>query len=208
MTVTCRDDILYVEVQTPRQNDSRAQFLVDRELDRLFFLTHLRVKAEVCGGSVSADLRMTWNIHGAIPSGTKPQRWNHSLGIQLRLWSLASETDDPILKIILLYQIIELSFPNLSSYPQYKDSRYPPDPLTECRFLRHLVVHVGAVDSASLRAYCAHMGFPSTMLDRTDAAHVERVSGKWRLLEQQASNILRRALGLPVAGAGSASKSP
>lgn len=194
MSVVCRDDAVYVEVQTPSEEDARAQFHVDRELDRLFFLTCVRVKAEMCTRRVQASFHGAWSIHGSIPPGTVQQDWNYVLGVQLRLWAIASELHDPIVKIIVLYQIIELAFPNPNSYPVYTDASQAPHPRTECRLLRHLVVHAGEVTNPQLQTYCTHLGLPPLMLDRTDSGYVELLSSKCQLVEQEAKLVLQRAL--------------
>ena len=191
MKVVHRDDTYYMEVETTKEEDAGAQFHVDRELDRLFFLTCVRVKAEMCKRKVSAKFVVAWSIQGEIPSGTKPQQWNYTLGLQLRIWSLACETTDPLAKIVLLYQIIELSCP---AFPAYADETQPPHPLTECKFLRHLVVHAGDVGGGELKTYCAYLGIPPLMLDRTDSSFVELISSKCKLVEEQAKGVIQAAL--------------
>jgi hypothetical protein len=100
-------------------------------------------------------------------------------------------------KIILLYQIIELSAP---SYPPYLNSTKPPHPLTECKLLRHLIAHAGDANSSELRTYCAYLNVPPVMLDRTDSAYVELLSSKCKLVEAQAKGVLESALILPSSG--------
>lgn len=191
MTVVHREDACYIEVQTAKEEDPSAQFHVDRELDRLFFLTCVRVEAEMCRRTGSAEFVVAWSVHGPIPSGTKRQHWSYALGVQLRLWSLACAATDPFAKIVLLYQIIELSNP---SFPPYTDATKAPAPLTECKLLRHLVVHSGDVGGGELKTYCSYLGLPPVMLDRTDSSYVELLSRKWKLVEKQAEHVLQRAL--------------
>lgn len=191
MTIVPRDSAYYIEVETQREEDGRAQFHVARELDRLFFLTCVRVKAEMCRRTVSTELNLAWNILGPIPPGTEPQEWSYELGLQLRLWSLACETTDPLAKVVLLYQIIELAHPK---FLRYSDEKQPPDPLTECKLLRHLIVHAGDVDDPALRAYCKYLNIPPLMLDRTDNAYVDLISAKCKFVEEQARRVLQSAL--------------
>lgn len=191
MTVIDRDGDFCIEVNSQREEDACAQFHLARELDRLFFLTGVRVKPEMCRRTAFSEQRFAWSVHGSIPSGTAPQTWNYALGVQLRLWALACEAVDPLAKIVLLYQIIELSAP---TFPKYSDSAIPPDPLTECKLLRDLIVHAGDVDGRQLRTYCAYLNVAPLMLDRTDDAYVELLLAKCSLVEQQAKLILQNAL--------------
>lgn len=191
MKVVSRGGACYLEVETATEEDARAQFHVDRELDRLFFLTCVRAKAEMCKRTVSAEFRIAWSIHGSLPAGTKPQDWNYTLGLQLRLWSLACEASDPLAKILLFYQVIELSRP---TFVPYSDPTKPPHPLTECKLLRHLVAHAGDASHSDLKTYCTYLGLPPVMLDRTDSAHVELLAAKCKLVEEQARLVLQSAL--------------
>jgi hypothetical protein len=191
MTVVDRDGAHYIDVKTSTEEDARAQFHVDRELDRLFFLTCVGIKAEMCTRTVLGEFRGGWSIHKPIPRGCKAQVWNYALGVQLRLWSIASEVTDPLAKILLMYQIIELSNP---SFPPYSDPTKSPDPLMECKLLRDLVVHAGDVESRQLKAYCAHLNLPPVLLDRTDSSYVGLLSAKCKLLEEQAELVLASAL--------------
>lgn len=191
MSVVHRGGAYFIEVETSKQEDERAQFHVERELDRLFFLTSVRVRVEMCKRTVSAKFQGAWSIQGPIPRGTKPLQWSYKLGLQLRLWSLACQTMDPLEKIVLLYQIIELSEP---SFRPYSDATQEPDPLTECKLLRHLIVHVGNVRDNQLKTYCTHLNVPPVMLDRTDPSFVELLSVKWKFVEEQAKGVLQSAL--------------
>lgn len=194
MTVDTLDDGTYIAITTPQEEDKTAQYLIDRELDRLFFLTCVRLNAQMLTRSVTADLRLSWAIHGAIPAGTGPQKWSYILPIQLRLWALAAAVEDPMTKIMLLFQIIELSFPESSDYPEYKDANLPPNPRTECKLVRHLVAHAGEPGKPQLKLYRDYLGIPYLMLDRTDSTHSELIYGKVSLVESVAKSILQNAL--------------
>ncbi|HEV6968080.1 hypothetical protein [Roseateles sp.] len=188
-----RSDGAYIIVATLLEEDEHAQYLVDRELDRLFFLTGVRFRAEMCRRSVHADLRANWCIHARIPNNVAPLSWSYNLALQLRLWSVAFETLDPMIRMLLLFQIIELSYPAPSDFPPYLDSRLAPHPLTECKMLRHLIAHAGDADHNSLKRYCAHLGLPEVMLDRTDPTHVAAIASKLPLMELEARKCLRHA---------------
>lgn len=191
MSVVPREGATYIDVETSKDEDECAQFLVDRELDRVFFLTSVRVKSEMCRRTVSSEQRFAWSIHAPIPPGTTVQTWNYELGLQLRLWSLACETDDPLTKIVLFYQIIELSCPPRD---QYEDPSRPPKPLTECKLLRNLIVHAGNVTFPETKNYCEYLGMPELMCDRTDRSYVELLAAKQGFVESQAQGVIQRAL--------------
>lgn len=191
MLVALREGATYIDVETPKEEDECAQFLVDRELDRVFFLTSVRVKAEMCRRTVSSEQRFAWPIHAAIPTGTTVQTWSYELGLQLRLWSLACETEDPLAKIVLFYQVIELSCPPPD---QYNDPSRPPKPLTECKLLRNLIVHAGNVTFQETKNYCEYLGMPELMCDRTDRLYVELLAAKQRFVESQAKGVIQMAL--------------
>lgn len=189
-----RDDGTYIQVTTEREEDPSAQYQVDRELDRLFFLTCVRVRAVMCTKSIVSDLGLKWSIHGILPPSIERQNWTYNLAAQLRLWAIASEIDDPPTKIVLLFQVIELAYPAKNNYPRYLNSTIPPHPRTECKLLRHLVVHAGDVDSQELKNYCDYLELPQLMLDRTDRQHIDALAAKVNLLELEAKAILQSAL--------------
>lgn len=191
--IESRSDGLYIRVTTPVDEDERTQYLVDRELDRLYFLTYVRFRAEMCRRTVFATLTMRWNIQAPLPSTIAPLDWSYELALQLRLWAIAAEVFDPIPKILLLYQIIELAHPDPKDFPSYSDSSAPPHPLTECKMLRHLVSHAGAVSTPGLKNYCAYIGLPPLMLDRTDPEYVAIISAKAPLIETEARACLQSA---------------
>lgn len=45
--VTERDDGIYVTIESASPEDERCQYLIDRELDRHFFLTNVRIQGEM-----------------------------------------------------------------------------------------------------------------------------------------------------------------
>ena len=192
--VSSRADGLYLKVATSKAEDMTAQYLVDRELDRLFFLTRIRLKGVMCTKVITMSVRLVWGDRGILPVNVTRQKWSYELALQLRLWALAGEEVDPLMKIVLLYQIIELAYPSKNDYPAYTDAQMPPDTRTECKFLRHLVVHAGDVISPQLKIYCEYLGLPPLMLDRTDAQHVEVLSNKFTLVEHTARSAIEKAL--------------
>lgn len=133
-------------------------------------------------------------MHGALPVTIKPLAWSYELALQLRLWAIAAPHDDQLVKILLLFQVIELSYPSKNDYPPYVDHTTPPHPRTECKLLRHLVAHSGDVDGTDLKNYCAYLGLPALMLDRTDPHYVAVLTNKASFVELEARKVLASAL--------------
>jgi len=179
--VTQEPDGIYVSIPSPTPEDRQCQGLIDRELDRHYFLTFVKIKADMVRKKILKAFRAAYACHGALPENILPQVWDKQLPIQLRLWSLASETEDHTLKALLLFQIIELTYPTLNSnsdYPEYKDSSNPPAPRTECKFIRHLVAHSGHVEGTQLKRYCNYLGICERMFEPTDSDHVRILKRK------------------------------
>jgi len=189
MQLDRRSDGTYVEVTGLGAEAPAAQYFVDRELDRVFFLTHVKLKAEMCRREVSVDSTARYAIHGVLPPGTARARWTYELAIQLRLWAIAQVTEDPIGKLLLLYQILELDRPPATS-TRYSNSSLAPDPRRECKLLRDLVTHAGNVSNCELKLYCDYLGIPHLMLDRTDEQLVQLIASKVCLVEEQAKLAL------------------
>lgn len=192
--VESRADGTYVSVDSKDPEDSTAQYCIDRELDRVYFLTCVRVRAVMCRKRVTASQSIRYSIHGTLPVTIAPQVWSYNLGLQLRLWAIASELDDPLAKLLLLFQIIELSYPLRSDYPQYIDSAIPPHPRTESKLLRHVVTHSGEVTGTELKNYCEHLGLPHLMLDRTDQQHMDIFAKRVAIVENEGKAVLASAL--------------
>lgn len=202
MRVEDRPDGLYVLVDTPIQDDPAAQALMDRELDRLHFLTCVEVRAEMCTRTVISDLRGSYRIHGNLPPDVRPQVWKDPLPLQLKLWSLAASTDDPPSKVLLLFQIIELSHPNTSdptSYPRYCDARVAPNPRTEAKLLRHMVAHAGSDIRPELEKYLSHIGLKPMLANHIDPAWRAAIASRVASVQQQAEATIKEAL-RPFAG--------
>ena len=191
------NDGIYIYVESNVTDDEQLKYLVTRELDRHFFLTCVKINAEIVKSQVTATLEYSWRIHGSLPKNVRPQRWNYDLPIQLRLWALASDSRDMMTKVILLFQIIELTFPRGSHfYPEYKNSSRTPHPLTECKFVRDLVAHAGDVSTNQLKLYCKYLGLPALMLDPTDISYMKVIKDKLNLLETQAKDVISKSLSL------------
>lgn len=188
------NDGIYIYVESSVTDDESLKYLVNRELDRHFFLTCVKIKAEIVKSQISATFEHSWRIHGSLPKNVRPQHWNYELALQLRLWALASDSRDMMTKVILLYQIIEITYPESSHYPNYTDSSIAPHPLTECKFVRHLVAHAGNVHYFGLKQYCDYLGLPALMLDPTDISYTNVIKNKLNLLETQAKDVILKSL--------------
>ena len=190
-----RGDDVYVRIKSATAEDPRCQYLIDRELDRHFFLTFVKIRAKLVRTTAWNAVEIRYSIHGSLPDDIRPQNWDYKLPIQLRLWSIAADTNDIWAKLILLFQIIELTYSERLHYEKYdNDATVAPHPLTECKFVRHLVVHSGNVCGLQLKLYCAYIGFPEVMLDITDPAHYRIIASKVPLMETEAKNVIERAL--------------
>lgn len=193
--VELRQDGLYAVVASAVPEDDTTQPLVERELDRLFFLTCVRLRAEMCRRTVTADFRFSYRVHGGIPPGTAPLSWTDSLALQFRLWSIAVDNSDPIVRVLLFFQVIEISHPDMadkSVYPPYCDPTQPPQPRTEAKLLRHLVSHAG--DSRpETSAYLSFLGLPPRLSNLTHPDWLAKVCDRLPVVESEARAILRNA---------------
>ena len=123
-------------------------------------------------------------------------QWTPRLSLQLKLWAIAVDSTDYYLKLILFFQIIELSHPNLhdkGSYPPYDDSGAPPHPRTEAKLLRHLVAHAADARPETGR-YLEFLGLPLQLSNMTHPDWDRTISGKVSQVEVQARDELRSAL--------------
>ena len=201
--VTQESDGIYVSIPSQDPEDRRCQYLIDRELDRHYFLTFVKVKAEMVRKRLHVVSRTAYGGHGTLPENILPQVWDNKLSIQLRLWSLAAYAEDHTLKALLLFQIIELAYPDRSDYPKY-DPPSPIDPLTVCKFIRHLAAHTGKVKNDGLKKYCKQIGIPERMFDPINPDHGRILRQKIPLLEAQAKRVISNCISLaaPAGGAG------
>lgn len=191
---TKEKDGLHISLNSVTPEDDKCQFLIDRELDRHFFLTSVKIKASMIRTRVSASITTRFNIHGALGEDVKPQQWNYELPIQLKLWSIAIDSNEILLQIILFYQIIELTYTDDQCFPIYIDSTVAPAPLTECKFLRNMAAHSGDVGSPQLKRYCEYLSIPEVMHDPTDLQYIGIFKSKLYLLKSEAQNAIQKSL--------------
>lgn len=196
MSLDTRDDGLYVTVASQGSEDQSTQQLINRELDRIFFLTNVRVRAEMIRRSVMATFPMARSVHSELPAGKGPQTWTDIIALQLRLWALASDADDLSMKVILHFQIVELSFPDTSDrqlYPPYQDASTPPHPRTESKLLRHLVAHAGQPRHET-RVYLEHLGLPNVLSNQIHVDWEPKLRSRLAILEGEVRSVLLSAV--------------
>ena len=195
MRVLERPDGVYVNVESAEDEDLSTQSLIDREVDRIQFLTCVKFRAEMCRSAVSATVSSCWRVHGALPEEVRPITWTDTLALQLRLWALATEAQDPGLKVLLHFQIIELSYPDTrdrAAYPPYTGGPHPPHPRTEAKLLRHLVAHAGDAKSET-GLYLAYLGLPNRLGNYSHPDWLTKITNAGKRVEEQAREIVRRA---------------
>lgn len=185
---------IYISVPSSVPEDKSTQYLIDRELDRHRFLTTVNIKAELVTKRVRGKLQIRYRRHEKLNDDIKPQKWNYELPIQLRLWSVAIDAEELLLKVILYFQIIELSYQSKKYYPVYQDTKIPPNPLTECKLLRNMAAHSGKAASAQQKLYCEHLGIRPSMHDPTDLEFIRIFQSKIKLLKSEAKKAIEQSL--------------
>lgn len=197
MEVDKTSEGIYIDVESSSDEDIEAQSRIDRELDRIYFLTCNRMRAEMCRRSVTKSLTCRYTVFGKIPDGTKPIHWTDKLALQLRLWQIASEADDPLIKVLLYFQIVELEYPNTrdnAAYPEYSDVSIAPDPKTEAKLLRHIVAHAGEPLQSGTKNYLDFLGLPRTLSNLTNPEWLEKIRLRIPIVIDVARGIIRNSL--------------
>ncbi|MBC2703570.1 hypothetical protein [Desulfobacula sp.] len=199
-----QNDKTYLTVELPSgSNEYDSFFFLQREVDRLFFVTGARIKYDLISienndGSFTgfSDLKMMLQAVKQLPENIERQQWDaNDITVHLRLWTLAFSPDIPLAaKINLLFQIIETEHPDTNNnavYPIYHDSTNPPDPKTEAKLLRHLMSHGKApVTQNSLRQYCTFLGIPHEMHNPVDRSFISSIKKRLPVLINEARKII------------------
>lgn len=193
-----RKNGLYAIVASIEPEDASTQQLIDRELDRLYFLTCVRLHAEMIRRPAQASYSTSNRIHGKIPEGLAQLSWSDELTLQLKLWSIAIDSTDYIVRILLYYQIIEVSYPKTDdkeNYPTYEyvDKTKPPIPRTEAKLLRNLIAHAG-VARTETNEYLKFLGLPSRLSNLTYPDWHKKILERLPILEQQARELLQNKI--------------
>ena len=199
------DIFLFVNIDE-RINEKQVQFLVDREFDRIFFLTGCKinfslVNIEYPDGHKKSlcDIKFSINAIQAIPDNIGPQLWENNIDTQLKLWFLAHGENIPLAsKINLLFQILEIEYPytgNQTIYPLYEDSSSEPSPMTEAKLLRHIVSHgKSPINNHQLRKYCEFLGLRPEMHDPANAEFIDIINRRLPVITRLAKEIIEAKL--------------
>lgn len=198
MQMEMRGRDLFVVVETSKEEDEEAHQLVRRELDRIYFFTAIRATAEMCSRTVRSDFPASYRILGLLPAELEAQDWNPIITLQLRLWSVADEITDSPTRLLILFQIIELTYPlkpNTPDYPKYESHHHAPERRTEAKLLRHLVTHAEHASRRETQLYVRYLGLESDLMaNRSDPKWLRIVSEKVGLVRDEARDVIRAAI--------------
>jgi hypothetical protein len=205
-------DALLIKVASATTTTDEEIFKrVQRECDRIAFLTGenpdpcFARKDGPNGSTIASDCRWARTFGVApIPGDLDRQTWEPELPVQLRLWQLAGAQHLPIaVRIVLLFQIIEMRFPDTDTnkpghptqYPEYEDSSIDPHPLTEAKLLRHLASHgKKPMSSCEIGRYCERHRIPAESNDPTDAGLTLLFTSRFPVVEQEARRLIDQAI--------------
>lgn len=194
MSMQVDGDIWHIEVESRTEEDADTQQLVDRELDRVFFFTMVRLSAEMCRRTVGVSLHCSWDVQADLPPGLKAQDWSQTLELQARYWRYAADTSDPILRVLLYFQVIELTHPRLDdqrAYPEFTGLENATlHPRTESKLLRHLVTHAGDDSWPETTAYLRHLELPAVLNNMAHPTWKAILQQKVSIVQAQAKKIL------------------
>lgn len=152
--VTTENNNVYLEIIDVKYNDLSYEQKIERELDRWFFLTTTKVAAEIIGQRIEKEFCFKIGAEQSFPNDIGKQEWDAILALQLRLWLMADECNELNFKILLLYQIIELSG---CDFDKYTNPNVPPSEITECKLLRHLIAHSSLDSNREIGFYIKHL---------------------------------------------------
>jgi len=187
-------------------DENKAKFLLDRELDRIFFLSGKKIESsltlvEYPDGRKRTTVTIKYDINAIqkIPEEIAPQQWANNIDVQLKLWVLAHTYNIPLAaKINLLFQIIEIEYPNIrdqSIYPLYNDSTIVPNPMTEAKLLRHIVSHgKSPIKNDQLRKYCDFLELSPEMHDPSNAQFIDVINRRLPIITRLAKEIIEAKL--------------
>ena len=198
--------LLVVEPQSDL-TDEQVFNQVQQEFDRIDFLTGVYLspkpdRKENPNGSIQAISSIAVFLHGIkpLPAEIDRQDWDKSLPVQLRLWKLAHSPNLPLSsQINLLFQIIEISYPNTDDekdFPPYLDSKKSPEPPTEAKLLRHLASHgkQKMKRSKQVQRYCKYLAIPEESHDPTDFKFLQVLRDGLPIVENEARKVINEAI--------------
>ena len=197
-------DALMLEVVA--EPDEEVFGRVQQECDRIAFLTgedpepRFARKDNPDGSTTASSTRGARTAgYVPIPADLDRQVWDVALPVQLRLWQLAGLPRLPIaVRIVLLFQIIEIAFPNRSNatdYPKYEGPSWKLHPRTEARLLRDLASHgKTAMGNPEIQDYCALHKLPAESHDPRNRLLMQLFSGRVVVVEKEARGIIDQAI--------------
>jgi len=198
-----QDQLMLVIESSAQLNEEKIFYELQRECDRIFFLTGeqlnpIFIYKENPDGSKRVENEINYILHGIekLPSDIDRQKWQSQLDVQLRLWQLAHLPNTPIsVQVILLFQIIESSYPNKNVYPEYKDYKIDPHPRTEAKLIRHWVSHQRPkVDKPQLQNYCKYLGIQEIFFNPTDTNHQRIIPKLYEHVKKEAQKVIDNAI--------------
>lgn len=202
-TIEQNDNTYLIIEHASGTNENDSFFFLQREVDRLFFLTGINIKYELDtienndGSFIGiSGLKCMLTAVAQLPENIDRQQWGtDDIAVHLRLWSLAFSPNLPLsAKVNLLFQIIEIEYPDTSDnavYPNYNDRANPPAPKTEAKLLRHLMSHgKGPIANNSLRQYCSFLGISPEMHNPIDHNFIIGVNKRLPILVDEARRII------------------
>ncbi|MDP8263199.1 MAG: hypothetical protein P9M13_07850 [Candidatus Ancaeobacter aquaticus] len=195
----------FLIVETMSGLDRDVFIEVQKECDRIFFLTGEQLNPQFewkkNDDGVTTRLqsfRNDFRCVEKIPDNSTKQQWTPCLTVQLRLWQLAKLPDLPIAAMVnLLFQIVEIAFPDKKQYPKYVNSNIPPDSKRESFLLRDLVSHSGAIMySDQLKEYCKFLNIERTFHDPTDVNFTKAIRRRFNIVEDEARKVISEQITL------------
>ena len=191
--------VLFVDLEHS-SNENAVFYYVQRECDRLFFLTGEQLNPKLLRIE-DAGKKHLFNNQDFITAGFERlqddidrQQWTHKLTLQLRLWQLAHLPNLPIsVQIALLFQVIEASHPDTKDYPPFHENDLAPHPRTEAKLIRNWVSHQGKIYE-QLARYCKYLEIEPGLFDPTDVRHQRTIPMLLEKVKREAEGIIDAAL--------------
>lgn len=198
----------FLEFETSKvMDDDQVRFLIERECNRIFFLTNerlepnLKIKVLPDGSkhryeSIQAPFRNYKKIEPEISQ----QEWDKKIATQLKLWYLSKykETFDDIIR--LWFKIIEASYPDTqdeTQYPPYFDTNDPPHPRTEAKLLRNYVSHQQPnISSKQLRNYCLFLKIPTNFFTPIDFETPKIMGIRMEIIRKETRKTINRSISI------------
>lgn len=187
--VIIENNNIYLEIIDVKHKSLSCQQEVERELDRWFFLTTTKVTAEKIEQSCEKAFCFQIIAEQSFPDDIEKQEWDAVLALQLRLWFMANECNELNFKILLLYQVIELSS---CIFDKYTNPNVPPSEITECKLLRHLIAHSSLDSNRETGCYLQYLKINKLIDESTFDLLIK--SGYFGLANSKLIGILRHKL--------------